>query len=110
MELLRTLDSTGRRFYLQAEVDDVGNVRSDDGHFDLHELNKNLHGFRGLVLHTHRPESTRTGPQRKSETFTSRLYLISTDEAFKSEDQVWDDVSHQLLKNKPEENQKTTFR
>lgn len=60
VEPLKTQNSTGRGFYLQAEVDDVGHVRGDDGHFDLHELYKNLHGFSGLVLHTHKDPGVHT--------------------------------------------------
>lgn len=40
--------------HLQAEADNVGNMRDDDGHFALHELIKDLHGLAGLVLCRHR--------------------------------------------------------
>lgn len=40
--------------HLQAEANDVSNMRDDDGHFTLHELIKYLHGLTGLFLCRHR--------------------------------------------------------
>lgn len=36
--------------HLQAEADDVGNVRDDDGHLAIDELVKHLHCLAGVVL------------------------------------------------------------